>query len=93
MKSTLRKIERALVFERAEVVVQTTVDELLGLWEQANRRGVQPPDALDFILRIMSSGFYLPSHARAISYLDRCSSQGELPDRRRLMRILLPWRC
>lgn len=88
---TLRRLERKLVFERAETAVPELVDDLIARWYRALEDGTPPPNPIDAIGHIIRSGFYLPRSARATDYLDDCHRQGILPDRHRLLLILLPW--
>ena len=87
---TLRYLERRLVLERTEIGVQEAVDRLLGRWDQALSEGSAPPDPLDFASTLVKAGFHLHTTHRALSYLDECQAEASLPDRDRLLRVLLP---
>lgn len=90
---TLRRLERKLVIERAETAVPKLVDDLIARWRRALEDGTPPPHPIDAIGHIIRSDFYLPRSARATDYLDDCHRQGTLPDRHRLLLILLPWQA
>ena len=85
----LRKLERSLVSERTEVGLGRLVDQLVNTWERALREDRPLPSPLDFVRGLMAAGFYTPAGHRAISYLEECQRKGAVPDRRRLVRLLL----
>ena len=49
------------------------------------------PDVLDFIAGLIRSGFCLTTGSKAFAYLDECQRTSSLPDKGRLLRILMPW--
>ena len=48
------------------------------------------PDPLAFTPRLIRSGFCLTTGSKAFAYLDRCQRKGSLPDKGRLLQILMP---
>ncbi len=91
MISAVRRLERALVFERAELGVRSLVDDLVLRWAHASGDNVAAPEPCQFIHDlIIKEGLLLPSGPRAIAYLDLCRRDDATPDPDRLFRILLP---
>ena len=91
MRSTLRKLHRRLVLERAQVECSRLTGELLHQWSCASANGQPLPDPLAFIQRLCRAGFYLPTLPTGASYLYQCRHDGSIPDEQRLWGILLPW--
>jgi len=91
VRSRLRSLERKLVLERAEVQVEALVGQLVQKWEWYVNEGWPHPDPMDFIHQLFDAGFYLRSNVKAISYLEKCKWEDEIPEQRRLCQILLPW--
>ena len=91
MRSGLRRLERKIVLERTVLGVQRLVDDLLRRWDMALHQDCPEPDALDFAAALVDAGFFLPTTITAISYLSECRSQHSLPDRERLLHVLMPW--
>ena len=91
MRSTLRKLQRRLVLERAQVECTRLTGELIQHWTWAHANGQPLPDPREFIRRVILSGFYLPSGAQATSYLYDCIHDCRIPEEDRLLSILLPW--
>ena len=87
----LRRLERQLVLERAEQEVASQVDRLLLEWDVAQCFGRPLPQPFEFVNGIMDAGFYLPTKMRAVHYPSGCRMEGKLPERLRLLQILLPW--
>ena len=60
-------------------------------WHPDSMCGDSKPDSLDLIDALCRSRVpSLPAVPRAMSYIDRCRSQGESPDLARIFRTLLP---
>ena len=91
VNSRLRSLERKLVLERAEVLLEGRVHNLALEWDAAKYFGRSPPEPMDFILDIINQGFFLRSNIKALSYLEECKREGKVPEERRLSQILLPW--
>ena len=91
MRRLLRSLEKKLVVERTELAVVPLVHDLLSRWEDALSDDRQTPDVLDFVAGLIESGFCLTTGSKAFSYLDRCQGKGSLPDKGRLLQILMPW--
>ena len=91
IRTQLRRIERQLVLERAEREVDSLVEQLRLEWDVALCFGKPLPDPFAFSKRLMDAGFYLPNYIKAIHYLSECKQEGKIPERRRLLEILLPW--
>ena len=91
MNSQLRRMERRLTLERAQVQCAQLTGQLIERWTWAAANGQPLPDPLQFIRRVTLSGFYLPSGAQAANYLDDCRRDCRIPEESRLLRILLPW--
>ena len=89
--STLRRLERALVRERARIGVYAHVDDLIARWLAAVDRDEPPPDADRFIHEMLNDGLYLPTFANLETYLGACRRDGKIPDRGALVWLLLPW--
>ena len=87
----LRRLERALVSERAELVVRSIVADLVLRWDIARRNDAATPEATSFIRDLIDDGLLLSSGPKALNYIDLCGRDGSTPDPDRLMRILLPW--
>ena len=90
MTPTLRSLERRLVRERAEIAVSEVVDRFLLRWDHALTGGSSPPDPLVLFKALVEAGFYWPTTHGALQYLDQCRHVASLPDRHRLLWILLP---
>lgn len=93
MTPTLRSLERRLVRERAELAVSEVADRFLLRWDHALTGGSSPPDPLVLFKALVDAGFYWPTTHGALRYLDHCQHRDSLPDRHRLLRILLPRGC
>ncbi len=91
MRRLLRSLEKKLVRERTEIAVVPLVHDLLSRWEDALSQDRAAPDVLDFVARLIRSGYCLTTGTRAFTYLDECRRTSSLPDERRLLRILMPW--
>ncbi len=91
MMARVRALERKFVRERAELATMAQVNELAGQWSDALDEDRPTPDVLDFAHSIARAGFCLPFIPRAINYLDGCLRSKSLPDRGRLLQMLLPW--
>jgi hypothetical protein len=89
--STLRRLERALVRERAYIVVHSHVDDLVARWYAAVDRDRPLPDIDRFVIDMSKDGLYLPTFAGLHNYLDACRRDRRLPDRNTLVWVLLPW--
>ena len=87
----LRSLEKRLVVERTELAVVPLVHDLLSDWEEGLSHDRPTPDPLDFVVRLVRSGFCFTTGSKAFAYLDRCHWKGSLPDEGRLLRILMPW--
>ncbi len=87
----LRSLEKKLVVERTEITVVPLVHDLLARWEDALSNDRPAPDVLDFVARLIRSGYCLATGSRAFTYLDECRRKGTLPDEGRLLQILMPW--
>ena len=77
--------------ERAETGIEHEVDNLLLKWDVAQCFGKPIPDPFEFIWRLRDKGFHLPTYPAVINYLSGCKHEGEMPEKRRLHQILLPW--
>ncbi len=91
MRHLLRSLEKRLVVERTEIAVVPLVHDLLSRWEDAISHDRPAPDVLDFVVRLIESGYCLATGSRAFTYLDECRRKGSPPDEGRLLRILMPW--
>ena len=91
MLGALRRLERALVFERAELVVDAAVDDLLIRWTNERHEGTSVSEADEFVRGLIFEGVLLPTGPIATNYLKKCKWDGSTPDPDRLMRTLLPW--
>lgn len=67
------------------------VYRLLLEWDVAQCFGKPLPQPFEFVNRIMDAGFFLPTKMKAVHYLSECKAEGKLPERERLLQILLPW--
>ena len=91
MKHLLRSLEKKLVAERTELAVVPLVHDLLSRWEDALGNDRPAPDVLDFVVRLIESGYCLATGSKAFTYLDECRRISSLPDKARLLRTLMPW--
>jgi hypothetical protein len=91
VKSTLRKLERALVRERTQIGVYNHVEDLITRWLTAIDRDKTPPSADEFIHEMLNDGLYLPTFAGLHNYLEACNRDHKIPDHSTLMWLLLPW--
>ena len=90
MRRLLRSLEKKLVVERTELAVVPRVNDLLSRWEDAPSHDRPAPDPLDFVASLIRSGFCLTAGPKAFAYLDECRRGNSLPDRRRLLQVLMP---
>ena len=91
MRRLVRPLEKKLVMERTELAVVPLVHDLLSRWEDALGHHRPTPDVLDFVAGLMRSGFCLTTGSKAVAYLDECRCNSSLPDKRRLLQVLMPW--
>ena len=91
MRRLLRSLEKKLVVERTEIAVVPLAHDLLSRWEDALTDDRPAPDVLDFVARLIRSGYCLTMGSKAFAYLDRCQRKGALPDEGWLLQILMPW--
>ena len=89
--SILRRLERALVRERAYITVYSHVDDLLARWYAAVERDRPLPNTHQFAIDMIKDGLYLPTLAGLHNYLDACKRDGKIPNRSTLVWVLLPW--
>ena len=89
--SILRRLERALVRERAYITVYSHVDDLLERWHAAIDRDRPLPNIHQFAIDMTRDGLYLPTFAGLHNYLDACRRDRKIPDRNTLVWVLLPW--
>jgi hypothetical protein len=89
--STLRRLERALVRERARIGVYTHVDDLIARWLAAVDRDQPLPDVDRFIRGMLHDGLYLPTFSNLQNYLAACRREAKIPDHATLVWLLLPW--
>ena len=89
VRDTLRRLERALIWQRAEFGVTALVDDLMQRLE--DRRPA--PSALEFCQSLVRAGLYMPAMAGVLFYLETCESLHRRPDRDKLLSLLLsrPW--
>ena len=66
------------------------MDRFLQRWDQALSQGSATPEPLDFASALVKAGFHLHTTHRALRYLEECQAKASLPDRDRLLRVLLP---
>ncbi len=89
-QSKLRSLERKLVFQRAETLVMSLTYDFVVEWER-----VDQPDPLamaqDLYKRLEADGIQLPGFIRLHNYLAKCIRNGNAPERRSLVGVLLPW--
>ncbi len=90
MRRLLRSLEKKLVVERTELAVVPRVNDLLSDWKDGLSHDRPTPDPLDFVVRLVSSGFCLATGSKAFAYLDECRRGNSLPDKRRLLQLLMP---
>ena len=90
MMLTLRRLERVLVRERAEIVIGDLLDALLARWYRALEEGRPTPPASDFPRSVVEAGFYVHSFPVVVNYLEDCARKRVLPDEALLLRLLLP---
>ncbi len=91
MYARLRALEKIFARELTELAVTEEAEKLADEWRDALENDRPVPDALDFVQRIVRSGFGLSTFARAIGYLDRCFGNRSPLDPGRLLQTLLPW--
>ena len=89
MISTLRSLERRLVIERSWIGVGSAVDDFIRRWEHALGQQSETPDPLVLIKTLVEAGFHLPTTHYALLYLSDCHRAASLPDRDRLLGLLL----
>lgn len=90
MTSRIKGLERWLVRERTEIVLGRATDRFLLRWKQALDGGRPPPEPIEFARTLPADGFYLPTAHRAIKYLEECHRENSMPQKRRLLSLLLP---
>ncbi len=59
MRHLLRSLEKKLVVERTELAVVPLVHDLLSRWRDALSNDRPAPDVLDFVVRLIESGYCL----------------------------------
>ena len=90
VRARLRSLERKLVLERADQGVRILVGDLVSEWYWAVEEGKPIPVPHDFVGRVIDDGFFLPTLASVLNYLEDCLHQGTIPDENSLFRRLLP---
>ena len=90
MIGPIRRLEKKLVRERTEIGVALAVDEFLRIWDLVRDRECGLPDPTVLFRIIVDDGFYLPATYQAMQYIERRQRTGSMPDRDRLLRLLLP---
>ena len=91
MRARLRSLERKLVWERFQLIVQEVVDDFLSQWREDDGFAEDWLVSLEFNRRLISEGFKSPLASAAINYIDECRGKGMTPDRTELIQKLLPW--
>ena len=85
MRQALRRLERSLVRERAELHARAVIDEFLPRW-------IESPDSdfsIEFAQRLGECGMHL-RFPQALNYLIECRIERSEPDTTKLLQILLP---
>ena len=82
----VRRLERALLLERAEAIVPAIVRQYLEDWDPDDR---ELPLAL--AVRLRRAGITLPGYGQARTYLENCQRRNIEPDPKHLLYALLPW--
>ncbi|MDA1347427.1 MAG: hypothetical protein O3A47_00930 [Chloroflexi bacterium] len=90
MTHSLRRLERALVRERVDLIVTAVVNDFLDRWSRALADGWPTPPVLDFSLALSRAGVHPFRCPGVTNYLADCAREQTLPDADRLVRILLP---
>ena len=91
VRTMLRALEKRMVMERADQRMSFLVRGLVSQWYWAVQKGKPIPGPHDFVGRVIDDGFFLPTLASVMSYLEDCRRQGTIPDEKSLFRRLLPW--
>ena len=91
VRTRLRALEKRLVLERVEVCLEGMVNNLVIQWNVATHMDWPLTEPKDFIHEIIGRGFFSRGNIKALNYLEECKRNGELPEQRRLIQILLPW--
>ena len=92
MLSRIRRLERILAKELAQLAVIEHTEKLVAQWRKATDRSLPLPDPRKFLGGIIKAG-YMMQHSGAVhSYLDKCARSNKLPDERIIFQALLPWR-
>ena len=91
MISRLRRLERKLLPERAELAITESIESYIALCETSlalKEPPVGPDEMIDLIDR--QSLLLPPAIPQMLEYLDACIERSLLPERTRLLAILLP---
>ncbi len=89
MRSLLRKLERRLVAQRAELAVSPPVRELVSRWSEALSQNRPTPDTLEYMSYLIGQKICRITVPFALHYLDACRGKGVLPDEERLIDLLV----
>ena len=84
----VRRLERALLLERAEAIARKVVRQYLEDWDPDDRGY-----PLDLAIRLRQAGVTLPnqSQSQARLYLENCQRSKTVPDPKPILYALLPW--
>ena len=98
MRARIRRLERLLAREIAQIKVEPVVEKLVSEWPDPEDpetdfqvESKDAPDGLELLARLTAARVFLPSVNGAINYLDQCRPNRTRPRVKHIMNRLLPW--
>ena len=91
LQARVRALQRILAPELAVVRLRRLSEEFCIESTVVRASGEPPAQPQAFIQRVASAGFRLPSFMAVHKYLERCRDRNDVPDRKDLLRALIPW--
>ncbi len=89
MRARIRALERALVCQRAQVLIEPVAMDFIDAWEQALDGETPLPDELDLIGAVGAKRVPILTLGPLQSYLEQCRRDRRVPDLDRVVETIV----
>ncbi len=89
MRAALRTMDRYLVCQVIQVLLEPIVEDYIARWLHATDMGEFPPDALDLAEAATSNGVPILSFHPLRAYIDACARGNRVPDPARIIQTIV----
>ena len=87
--TSLRRLERTLVCQRAQAVALPLAVDFVDRWELALSRGEPTPDPIDFVLAVARADIPIIRSNPVLHYMEQCEKDKRVPDVDRMVMALV----